>query len=372
MYAPHRLLAVMRVSTQTGLVLATAVATATFIATPLVLAPVAELFGISTGTAALFAAAQLAMFVGGSWTAGRFVQPSGRLFVQVLVLLAVANVISGFAPEFWWLVIARAGAGLALGVLTWLAYSQVFGDSEGTSDIAVVGPVTGVVIAPLFGLVLQVSQVQTVFFVLAALALIPLARVPSFATLPARAGGRNQAVRPALVLIAALGVVTLGGSAVFVFAGAIAAQKYGMGPVAVSLAFSANAAAGIPSARWRGGRPGAGWWLLIATASAIGIGTFDQAPLFWLILTAWGFAFWLAIPATFNLLSERSRFPAERAGDAQAAMAAGRAVGPLMGGAAVAAGSFQTLGIVGGVVIAVGALMIVAVEQTTSPVEHPG
>ena len=47
---------------------------------------------------------------------------------------------------------------------------------------------------------------------------------------------------------------------------------------------------------------------------------------------------------------------------AQAAMAAGRSAGPLLGGLLVGAGGFETLGVVGGVVIAVAALSILVVE----------
>ena len=160
----------------------------------------------------------------------------------------------------------------------------------------------------------------------------------------------------------ALGIVTLGGSAVFVFAGAIAADQYGMAPFTVSIVFSANAAAGIPSARWRGERPHAAAWFLIPAVSAAALGFLDQPLMFWVLVVAWGFCFWMALPGVYTLLSSRSRHPAERAGDAQAAMAAGRALGPLIGGALVSAGSYGALGITGGVLIALGAMAILAID----------
>ena len=92
MQVPFRLLNALRLHTEIGLVAAMAVAMATFSATPLVLAPLATEFAVSTGTAALFSAAQLGSFVVGSWTAGRVVDPSRRLFVIGLVTLSAANV----------------------------------------------------------------------------------------------------------------------------------------------------------------------------------------------------------------------------------------------------------------------------------------
>ena len=133
---------------------------ATFSATPLVLAPLATEFEVSTGTAALFSGAQLGSFVVGSWTAGRFVVPSRRLFVIGLVTLSAANVVAAFVGSFVVLVVTRSVSGLALGVLTWLAYSQVFGDDERTGDITTVGPLTAVVSAPIIGVLLELGDVR--------------------------------------------------------------------------------------------------------------------------------------------------------------------------------------------------------------------
>ncbi len=63
-----------------------------------------------------------------------------------------------------------------------------------------------------------------------------------------------------------------------------------------------------------------------------------------------GFA--IAMFGIFLLLAERSAHPADRAGDAQASMAAGRALGPLLGGAVVSGWSFAELGLVGAAIIA--------------------
>jgi DHA1 family inner membrane transport protein len=362
MYAPFRLLATLRGSVETGLVLATAVATTTFVATPLILPAIAARFDVGTGRAGTFSAAQLGAFVISSWGAGRLVRPSRALFVQSLLVLAGANVASTFVTTFWLFVAARGAAGMALGVLTWLAYSQVFGDADRTGDIAVIGPLTGVAAAPLLGVVLATADDKAVFWLLAGLTLVPLLRLPEFVIPPAKDASRTRAVPQAFVLIAALGVVMFGGSAVFVYVGAMGVDQYGLDPFVISLVFSANAAVGIPSARWRGGRPLAGAWMLLPATFAVVIGLMDQPIVFWLLITGGGFCFWMSVPGIYTLLAERSRHPSERAGDAQAAMAAGRSLGPLLGGVLVGAGGFELLGVVGGVVIAMAALTIVVVE----------
>lgn len=88
----------------------------------------------------------------------------------------------------------------------------------------------------------------------------------------------------------------------------------------------------------------------------------------WVVLCLWGAAFWMAVPGSYTLLAERSRFPTERAGDAQAAMAFGRALGPLVAGALVAGGEYATLGWVGGGLLVVAGALLVAVELVVPPI----
>lgn len=362
MQAPFRVLASLRGSTDPGLGMSVSVSMATFTATPLILPSVAERLDVGTGTAGLFSAAQLGAFVVSSAIAGRLLQPSRRLFVAALLALATANLVSAVGSVFELFVVMRGVAGLSLGVLAWLAYSQVFGNTDGVGDIAVIGPLTGVVAAPLFGLLLEVGDDRTVFWVLTAFALLPLVRIPHLEALERGDHTRNRAVPQALILVVALGIITLGGSAVFVFLGAIGTDQYGLDPFVISIVFAANAAASIPAARWRGSRPLSGAWLLLPAIAAVVIGQLDQQLIFWVLITGWGVCFWMAIPGIYNLLSARSRFPAERAGDAQASMAAGRALGPLLGGFVVSAGGFGWLGVTGGAVMATGAVAIVTIE----------
>lgn len=348
-----------------GLLLAAAVSTAVFVATPISLSSIAERFDVGSGTAGIFSAAQLGMFVLASWSAGRFMVASARGFRLALVVLSAANLASVVTDTFPVFVVVRGFSGMALGVLTWLAWSQVFGDEDRQGDIAVVGPLAGIVASPLFGLLLEAGDDRWVFGVLAVAALVPLAFTPDFADAAAapEKAARSVAVPQATALIASLTLLTLGGSAVFIYSGVILIDEVGMSPGVLSLIYAANALASVPSSRWRGRRPRAGLWLVVTAACALALPIITQAWMAWLVLTVWGFAFWAGVPGIFTLLAERSAHPAERAGDAQAAMAAGRAVGPLLGGALVSGWSYLGLGVVGGVLMAGGGAVSLAVER---------
>ena len=53
-------------------------------------------------------------------------------------------------------------------------------------------------------------------------------------------------------------------------------------------------------------------------------------------------------------------------------MAAGRAIGPLLGGVLISAGSFETLSVVGAAMLAVASVTIVVVEAVVPPVDADG
>ncbi len=365
MQVPYKLSAAFRTDTSPGLLLAISVSTAVFVATPISLPAVAERFGVSAGAVSLYSAAQLGMFVVGAWGAGRYCSPSLRIYRVSLALIAVANIASALTADFALLVAARALVGLALGVITWLAWSQVFGDDDRQGDIAAVGPLAAVAAAPLFGLLLEYGDVRHVFAALAVASLAALATRPEIVSMPSVASRRSKAVPQARVLIAVLAVMTLGGSAVFVYGGVIAEERLAMTPLAVSVVYMLNALASIPTARMRGDRPNTGIWLLCTAACAFATGSAGSEWVFTVAVIAWGVFFWAGVPGLYSLLAQRSAHPADRAGDAQAAMAAGRAVGPLLGGALVSAGSFTVLA-------AVCAALVAAAGTTALLVEHRG
>lgn len=360
----------MSTSTSAGLIAAAALASAVFTATALVLGSVADRFEVSVPTAGLFSAAQLGAFVAGSWLGPRLLTPNARLFRLVIVTLGLASVVSVVAPSFAVFVASRGIAGLCLGVMTWMAWSQVFGDPVSQGDLTVVGPLSGVVFAPLIGLMLEFGDERTVYGALAAAAFVVAAVPVRFDAIgPTASAKRHRPTMQAVILIIALGVLTLGGSAVFIYSGVYLGDDLGLSPALVSLAFSANALAGVPSARWRGRRPYAGVWLLITGMCAWAFTLAPTAAIAVALLLVWGFAFQAGVPGVFTLLADRSHFPTERAGDAQAGMALGRAIGPAFGGAVIALGEYPLLGVCAGLMMGWAGLAALVVERR--PVSAP-
>jgi DHA1 family inner membrane transport protein len=150
---------------------------------------------------------------------------------------------------------------------------------------------------------------------------------------------------------------------VFVYGAAIGRDLDGLSPLTVSLLYSANALAAIPSARWTGRRGPAGVWFLATALCALAIAASRNGVVFGVAIVSWGFVFFMGIPAAFGLLAQRSSFPEERAGDAQAIMAIGRVFGPILGGTLLAAGSAVTLGVVSASVMSFGAVLLLYVDR---------
>lgn len=366
--APVRLLFTLKPKIPAGVLAAVAVSTVVFAATPFLVKGVAVDQNVDVSTVAVISTAQLGGFMLTSWGAGRFLRPRRRVMVISLLIGLAANAASALTPWFSLLVGIRFISGISLGLISWIAWSEVFGDDEKVGDVAVIGPVVGTLSAPLIAMLIDVSGTDLLFLVLAALHLLPL---PFIRETRLVAGTRthrqrHRPTRAAAAILACLGVTTLGGSAVFVFAAVIGQDDIGLSALAVSFAFSANALAGVPSARYRGNRPLPGLWMTLTGVAALLMATVHEPIVFWLALPTWGFAFWMGIPGVYSLLAERSNYPEERAGDAQAIMAAGRVIGPLMGGA-LYAWSVPALGIIGGGLMALSGLMMVYVEWRIRP-----
>jgi len=360
----------LRPNTRADLLTAAAFSSVVFTATPFLIRAVATEYDVSLGTASLISSAQLGGFVLASWIVGRLVTPSRRLLVGALVAAALFNGLSAVAPWFALLLAFRALGGVAIAVVAWLGWQDVFGDEDRMGDVAVVGPIMGIAGAPLASGLANSMGADAVFVALAILALAPLLIRRPTAELSAGAPDRAERSRPipvTRVILAALGLLTLGGSSIFLFGAVIGVDRVGLDPFVVSLAFSANAALGIPAARYRGHRPLAGLWLLGASAMAIVLGTVTVGPIFWLAVAVWGFMFWAGVPGIFKLLAERSANPADRAGDAQSIMAAGRVFGPLLGAVFIERDAFAALGFVSAGLMAVGALSLVIVERRVPP-----
>ena len=365
MTAPIRLLAAAKPTVPAALLTAIATSTAVFAATPFLLPSVADEFDVAVGTAGLMSTAQLAGFVVASWVGGRFLRPVRTVFVVGALLGVLANLGSAAAPTFELLAALRFVSGLSLGLAAWIAWQAAFGDADKTGDVAVVGPLVGVLVSPMIAVVLETAGLRWLFVILAVVTAIPLAfagQVPRVDRLrPHRT--RHAPTRAARAILVALCAITLGGSSVFVYAAAIGVELDGLTPLTVSLLFSGNALASIPSARWTGRRGPAGLWFMVTAVCALVIAVARSGPLFSIAIVGWGFVFFMGVPAAFTLLASRSNFPEERAGDAQAVMALGRVFGPLLGGALYATGSTGTLGLVAAAVMMVGSALLLYVDR---------
>jgi hypothetical protein len=241
------------------------------------------------------------------------------------------------------LLVLRFGAGVAAGFLTWLAWADAMRSSHSMRDIAAVGPLTVLFGAPLLAWVGSVGGDRALYLVLAASMIPPMLIPVGFVSQPMRGRRSMSPSRTNLVLLGALGLLTMSGSALFVFLGAFAEVEIGLTALALSLGFSVNALAGLIAARLRR-RPRYAWpWLVVTAVSATSIVVFPGAIAFYTGMFGWGFAFWMAVPRVLGRVGEWSLVPDERVGDAQSIMALGRAAGPAVGAALVGSGEFGGL-----------------------------
>ena len=368
MQSPVRLVYLLRPTVKAGILLAVGFSVLAFVSTPFLMPEIADHYGISLGSASLIGVFQLGGFVIGSWGAGRWLQPRDPVFVGSLLAATAANLASATLPAFALLVPLRLVNGVALGLLAWYGWVQAFGDDRRMGDVAVAGPVVGVVAAPAVSVLLEAGGVRLVFAMLAVVSLIPLAfgYHSEVSELP-RDRKRHRAVPAALVLLACLGLFTLGGSAVFIYAVVLGTGDPGLTVTAVAVGFSLNAVVAIPGARLRATRKIPSPWMVATAVCAIVVATTDWPWLFLGALVVWGFFFWAAIPGVFDVLASRSRYPEERVGDAQALMAAGRAGGPLLGGLLLDSAGAVTLGIVGSSMMVAAAVGVFATRTVAKP-----
>jgi MFS family permease len=195
------------------------------------------------------------------------------------------------------------------------------------------------------------------------------------AFLPARFAGyrplrrKMSPSRSNVVLVIVLGAMTMSGSSLFVFAATLATAELGMAAGVVSLSYSANALAGLIGARRHADDRLRPLWTFGIALSAAAVG-FGGAPILFVAgLVAWGFCFWMATPNILTAIAAWSLAPDERVGDAQSAMAVGRAAGPAVASVLVADGSFDALGAfaVVGLTLSAVAIAVVARHRRSHP-----
>lgn len=367
---PTRLIQAVRPQASSGVMAGAAVVAATFSATPFLLPDLSQRLSIDIGSTGLMSVAQVGSFAAATFLAGRMFRPRRRLHYGALALVSVASLGSAVSTGFAFLLLTRVLAGLGMGTITWIAWADATRFARGMGDVAAVAPITASVASPAIGWLTSNGGYPLVFGTLSVIALGAMLLPVDFGDLP-RIGRKVSGSQSNRVLLATLLVLSVGGSAVFIFTAAAAQALHGLTPLTVSWALSLNAVAGVLATRRTARKRHAALWLVLTGLSALVIGTIGSSPVFFLALATWGFAFWMAVPAVLRLLADRSINPSERMGDAQAAMAAGRVVGPLLGGAALGAGQFARLSIVGSSVILAAAVAIAVVEwyrQRTDPV----
>lgn len=309
--------------------------------------------GISVVQVGVFAFVNLAV--------PRIVAPSQTLYRVALGAMVVSGLLSAWTGSFWMLLVFRALAGAGAGVLTWLAWADAMRHERSMAAVSAIGPITALVGAPLFAFVaeLGVGAVYVVLAVAAVPGLFISLTLPE-GTKPTRRRSRSRSNR---VLLFALAITTFSGASLFVYESVAATEVLGMSATATSFAFSLNAAAGLAGARFSGRHVVPGRWMAAIAPGAL-LTIWGGSPLwFYVGMAWWGFAFWMSIPGVLQMLAERSLARDERAGDAQALMAFGRAGGPVMGGAFVDVGSFQGLALAASLGIAASGAIVMGVQE---------
>ncbi len=344
-----------------SVLLAMVASTLMFSATPFLLEPVAEEFGVSRGLAGGISVVQVGVFAVVNLLVPRFLAPSQGLFRVSLGAMVVSGLLSVWVGSFTLLLLFRAFAGAGAGILTWLAWADAMRHERSMAAVSAIGPVAALIGAPVFAFAAGFG-VDAIYGVLAIVALPGL-----FTTLhlagPGRPTMRRSRSRSNRVLLFALALTTFSGASLFVYESVAATEVLGMSATATSLAFSLNAGAGLLGARYSRSHVVPGRWMAAIAPGAL-LTIWGGSPLwFYVGMFWWGFAFWMSVPGVLQMLAARSLARDERAGDAQALMAFGRAGGPIMGGAFVDAGSFQGLAVAASIGIAASGAIVMGVQE---------
>ena len=360
MYGPTRFFYALRPRAPVALLAGTIAVAAMFAATPFLIPAISDRYGVSAGFAGAISVAQVGAFALVNFALPRRFTPTAAMFRWAAIALAVMSLASMVTVELWQLVLLRLVAGGAAGTLTWIAWVDAMSQPRSMAGIASVGPVTALVAAPILSLLAENGD-RAVYLALGLVALpaIVLRLQVQGSPRPQREVSRSRSNR---ILLAALFVLTLAGSALFIHLAVVGTRIHDLDPVVASLAFSLNSVGGLIGARLAFRHRHPGWWLASA-GPAVAIVVVGGSPGFFIGMAWWGFAFWMAVPGILQMLSERSLQPAERAGDAQGIMAVGRALGPIMGGIFADADRFTALAIVSASGIAAAGLVTTGVKE---------
>jgi len=341
MFGPVRVFFALRSNPDLGVLAAVVAVSVLFAATPFVIPAVAVDYDVSVGRSGLLSSAQVAGFAFAAFVAGRRLRTHRRYLIGASIAAFVLNLSSAWAPSFEALLLLRVLAGASAGLLVWLAWSNAMRTEGALRNVAAAGPMSVFVSVPVLAWIASEAGSTGVYFVVAVVSLVP-------AFLPAEFVGyrrERRGISPSrsnVVLVIALGMATMAGSALFVFGAAIGLAT-GLSAFVVSLGYSANALAGLIAARRTAvDRPGSIWIFGIAICAAL-VGFGDSPLLFLVGITMWGFCFWMATPTILRAIASWSLAPDERVGDAQSSMAVGRALGPAVGALLATSGSYDAV-----------------------------
>lgn len=373
MFGPVKAILSVRTSATPALLVAAASIALHFAATPFLIPVIAERFGVSLGVAGLISVAQVGGFTASNLFAGRRLQPRHSLLVWSAAGGVVFNVASAIVDSFEVLVGLRILAGVAAGLVTWLAWTEAMRNVAALKDVAGSGPLVALIGSPAVAWLLTVADERMVFIVIGASCIPALFMKTAFGSTKPRQRRRMSPSRSNVVLLASLGMLSGAGSSLYIYAASIGADQVGLQPVAVSLAFSANAGAGLLATRRHlPGVPHAAWFAVVSVCIVM-IAFIDNPISFYVAMAVWGYAFWQAVPAVLAQIAAWSLVPEERTGDAQGVMAFGRMIGPAVGGALLSVGSFAAVGIEAAAGVFAASLAVAAVGRYRNlhPEERP-
>ena len=243
MQVPSRILYGGRSGAPLALIAATAAVTALFSATPFLIAPIADRYGVSEGTAGAISVAQVGAFAAANFLLPRLVRPNGRILRVASMSLVILNALSAFAGTYWVLVVLRVVAGWGAGTMTWLTWTNAMKRTKSMAGIAATGPVTALVAAPILSAVSDAGS-GAVYLTLA-VATVPAAFFVAPITGRRRARGVVSGSRSNRILLASLFGLTFFGSALFINLSIVARDIHGLTALASSIGFSLNALGGL-------------------------------------------------------------------------------------------------------------------------------
>lgn len=343
-----------------ALIAATAATTVMFGATPFLLAPLAERYGVSEGVAGAVSVVQVGAFAAANFLVPRVVRPSGKVLRAAAAALVALNLLSVLPTMFGLLLTLRLLAGVAAGTMTWLAWTSAMKRTASMSSIAATGPVVALVAAPV--LAVAANSGDRLVYLILALVTIPAAVLVAPVSGRRRMRGHVSRSRSNRVLLGALGVMTFFGSALFINEAIVAREVHHLSAFASSIAFSLNAGGGLIGARLSRHHRYPGWFLASIAPAAL-LTVVAPVPFFYAGMFWWGFAFWMGVPGVLQMLSDRSLEASERAGDGQGLMAVGRSAGPALGGLFVNSGSLEALAATSALGLAASGLAVVGVKE---------